>query len=285
MRKLIALACLAALGGCVIVTPGPGVSYASSGFGSDVVLGNGVTAREERHVASVTGLEVGGVAHVDVRVGPAPSLVVEADSNLLPQIRTVVRGDRLVIGTEGAYRTRNPIHIIYTVPHLTDLHVGGAGRINVTGLNGAALKVRQGGSGAVELAGDVSRLDVDASGAGRFNGNSLHARSATLEASGSGRITVGDIQGDYANVNISGAGSVSAAGAVRALTVRVSGSGNANLDNLSSEQADLVSGGSGSIGARVTRVLLAQANGSGGVRVYGNPAQRNVSGRHVRMID
>jgi hypothetical protein len=157
MRKLIALACLAALGGCVIVTPGPGVSYASSGFGADVVDGNGVTAREERQVASLAGLEVGGVAHVDVRVGPAPSLVVEADSNLLPLIRTDARGDRLVIGTEGAFRTRNPIHIIYTVPQLTDLHVGGAGRINVTGLNGAALKVRQGGSGAVELAGDAAR--------------------------------------------------------------------------------------------------------------------------------
>jgi hypothetical protein len=34
---------------------------------------------------------------VDVRVGPATSLVVEADSNLLPLIRTDVRGDTLVI--------------------------------------------------------------------------------------------------------------------------------------------------------------------------------------------
>jgi hypothetical protein len=285
MRHLIALACLAALGGCVIVTPGPGVTYASSGFGFETVTGNGVTAREERPVAALSALEVGGVAHVDVRVGPAPSLVVEADSNLLPLIRTEARGDRLVVGTEGSYRTRNPIHIIYTVPQLTALRAGGAGHINVTGLSGAPLKVEQGGAGAVELSGDVARLDVLASGAGRFNAQNLRAGSATLEASGSGKVAVGEIRGEYANVNVSGAGSVTASGAVRTLTAHVSGSGNANLDHLSSERADLATSGSGSIGARVTQVLLAQANGSGGVRVYGNPAQRTISGRHVRIVD
>jgi hypothetical protein len=35
----------------------------------------------------------------------------------------------------------------------------------------------------------------------------------------------------------------------------------------------------------VTQNLLAQTSGAGAIKVYGNPAQRNVSGRHVRMID
>jgi hypothetical protein len=85
------------------------------------VDGDGVAARDQRTVGTVNGLDVSGSIVVDVRVGPATSLVVEADSNLLPLIRTDVRGDTLNIYTDRSYRSRNPVHVIYTVPRLTDL--------------------------------------------------------------------------------------------------------------------------------------------------------------------
>jgi hypothetical protein len=286
MRKLIPLACAALIGGCaIIVTPDGGDVHVHSAFSSETVIGNGMLARDERAVGAVPGLEVGGVMQVEVRVGGAPSLVVEADSNLLPLIRTVPKGDRLVISTVGSYRTSNPVRITYTVPQLTDLRVSGAGRMNVTGLNGAPLRVRQSGSGALELVGTVSGLEVHASGAGRLDAGQLHARNANIEASGAGRVTLGDVRGDYASVSSSGAGAVTIAGSVRSLTARVSGSGNASLDGLASEQADLKTSGAGGISARVTQNLLAQTSGAGAIKVVGNPAQRNVSGRHVQVTD
>lgn len=286
MRKLIPLACAALLGGCaIIVTPDGGDVRVHSAFSSDTVVGNGMPARDERAVGSLPGLEVSGAMQVDVRVGGAPSLVVEADSNLLHLIRTVPKGDKLVISTDGSYRTSNPVHITYTVPQLTDLRVSGSGRMTVAGLNGAPLRVRQSGSGAVDLAGDVSGLEVRASGAGRLDAERLHARNANIEASGVGQVSVGDVRGDYASVSISGAGMVSVAGAVRSLTAHVSGSGNASLERLASEQADLRTSGAGGISARVTHNVLAQTSGAGGIRVYGNPAQRNVSGRQVTVLD
>jgi hypothetical protein len=286
MRKLIPLACAILLGGCaIIVTPDSGDVRVQSVFNSEVVVGNGMLARDERAVGSLPGLEVGGAVQVDVRVGGAPSLLVEADSNLLPLIRTVPKGDRLVITTEGSYRTSNPVHITYTVPQLTDLRVSGSGRMNVTGLNGAPLRVRQSGAGRLELAGEVSGLDVHSSGAGRLDAEQLHARNANIEASGAGRVSVGDVRGDYASVSTSGAGEVTVAGAVRSLTARVSGSGTANLERLASEQADLKTSGAGDIRARVTHNLLAQTSGAGGITVVGNPAQRNVSGKRVKVLD
>ena len=36
---------------------------------------------------------------------------------------------------------------------------------------------------------------------------------------------------------------------------------------------------------RVTQSLVAYANGSGGVTVYGNPAQRSVSGKRVTVMN
>lgn len=285
MRILLSLACIAALSGCaIIVTDGDNVRVHSA-FGSNAVVGNGIPARDERAVLNLSSLEVSGAMHVEVRVGQAPSLVVEADSNLLPLIRTEASGDKLRISSSGSYRTNNLVRVIYTVPQLTEVRASGAGRLAISGLNGGPLKVRQSGSGAVELEGEVSSLDAQASGSGRMDGERLVARNANLSASGSGRMSFGQIRGDFANVSVSGAGSLYAAGSVRTLTARIHGSGSANLERLASEQADLATHGAGGITANVTGTLVAQGGGAGGIRVYGRPAQRTVSGNHIQLLD
>ncbi|HWJ94776.1 MAG TPA: head GIN domain-containing protein [Telluria sp.] len=285
MRTLLSLAAVVALSGCaIIVTDGDNVRVHSA-FSSNTVVGNGTPARDERAVLNLSSVDAGGALHVEVRVGQAPSLVVEADSNLLPLIRTEASGDKLRIYTDGSYRTNNLVRVIYTVPQLNEVKAHGSGRIAVSGLNGGPLKVRQSGSGAVELSGDVSSLDAQSSGSGRMDGERLTARSANLAASGSGRMSFGQIRGDFANISVSGAGSVFAAGSVRTLTARVSGSGSANLERLASEQADLGTSGAGGITANVTGALVAQGSGAGGIRVYGRPAQRTVNGSHIQLLD
>src|SRR5437764_2184383 len=286
MRTLLAIAGAAAiLGGCaIIVTPdGNGDFQVHNGF--SIVEGDGVVARESRSVGTVQGLEVGGSMVVDVRVGPAASLVVEADRNLLPLIRTDVRGDTLTISTTGSYRTHNPVHVIYTVPRLTDLRQGGSGRLTVQDLNGAPLAVRHGGSGALVLAGQVASLDVDSGGSGSVEAGGLLSGSARLALSGSGRLDVGQVRGDYAVASLDGSGQLHAAGAVRSLTARASGSGHLDLGKLASQQGDVSASGSGGVTATVKEALIAQNSGSGAIRVYGNPAQRNVSGRYVQVLD
>jgi hypothetical protein len=289
MRTLISLACAAALlGGCaIVVTPNDGDFHVYSAFDSkgDTVEGNGVAARDTRAVAGLQGLEVGGGMVVDVRVGPAPSLVVEADGNLLPLIRTEAAGDTLRVTTDEPLRSRNPIRISYTTPRLSELRTGGSGHVTVTGLNGAPLAVSKNGSGVTELAGRVARFDAQSNGSGRLEAQALDSGSARVNVGGSGYATIGRINGDYAELELNGSGHVRAGGAVRALTVRVNGSGNADLSGLASERADLVSNGSGGITANVKQSLVAQASGSGGVRVYGNPAQRSISGKSVRVLD
>jgi hypothetical protein len=289
MRSLISLACVAALlGGCaIVVTPNDGDFHVYSAFDGkgDTVEGNGTSARDTRAVAGLHGLEVGGGIVVDVRVGPAPSLVVEADSNLLPLIRTEAAGDALRVSTDRPLRSRNPIHITYTTPSLTDLRTNGSGRVTINGLNGAPLAVHKNGSGMTELVGQVARLDAQVNGSGSLEAQSLDAGSTRVQASGSGHTTLGRINGEYAELDLNGSGRVRASGAVRALTVRVNGSGSADLSGLASEQADLVTNGSGGITANVKQSLVAQASGSGGVRVYGNPAQRSISGKSVHLMN
>lgn len=289
MRTLLVSAiavAIASLGGCaIIVNPDGNGDYQVHTPFSSGVQGNGVIAQEQRSVGTVQGLSVGEATLVDVRVGPATSLTVEADSNILPLVRTEVRGDTLVISTNGSYRTSSRVHVVYTTPRLTEIRQGGSSRVNVEGLNGQPLSVNQGGSGTLVLNGLVASLEIDSSGAGKVQAQGLSSASARLSLSGSGRIDVGQVSGDYAIAKVSGAGRMHVGGAVRTLTARSSGSGQLDLARLVSQQGDLSTSGSGDITASVRDALIANSNGSGSIRVYGNPAQRSVNGRNIQVLN
>lgn len=285
MRTLISIACLAFLGGCVmIVSPdGDGDLHVRSAFSSDpVVEGNGNVTRDARTIGELPRVAVNGSMQVDVRVGAAPSLVVEADANLLPLIHTETSGDTLRISAERIH-SHNPVHITYTVPHLAGLQANGSGHIAVTGLNGGVLQVHLNGSGPVQLAGEVTQLDAQVNGSGRLDAGSLRAAGANLSSNGSGALYAGELRGEHATIGVHGSGRVQAQGVVRSLTVQTSGSGSADLDGLASERADLSSTGSGSITATVHQNLIASTSGSGSIHVRGNPAQRSISGRSVHL--
>ena len=288
MRHLLALACVATLGGCIVIaTPsGPGDKdfKVYTPFSGKTVEGNGVPARDTRNVAASPGLDVGGSMIVDVRVGGAPSLVVEGDANLLPYVTTETRGATLYIGTDSRLRSTTPLKVTYTVPRLADLHLGGSGHVTVRDLKGEPLSVRLGGSGVTRLSGDLAELDARVSGSGKIEAGELRARGLNVEVSGSGGMVLGQVRGDSARIQISGSGTVHTSGAVRSLNVRVSGSGSADLTGLSTDQGDLTSSGSGGISATVRQSVVAQTSGSGPIRVYGQPAQRTTSGRGVQML-
>jgi hypothetical protein len=285
MRSLLAAACLLALSGCAIIVNGNDDVQVKSVFNSDAVVGDGHLAHERRAVGNVGALDVSGPLEVNVRVGPAPSLEVDADSNLLPLIRTEVSGGALRMWVAGNVRSNNSLRVTYTVPTLTQVRASGSGRLTVSELNGAPLDFSKSGSGTAQLSGRVSRLDVQQSGSGQVNASALRTGDANLNLNGSGRLSLGQVQGGALTANVHGSGSLQASGAVDSLNAHVHGSGGANLTALASERADLTTNGSGDITATVRRELVAQSNGSGRITVYGNPAQRSVSGKHVLVLN
>jgi hypothetical protein len=285
MRSLLTVGCLLALSGCAIIVTGNDDVQVKSIFSSDAVAGNGQQATDLRAIGAASAIDVRGPLEVNLRVGAAPSLTVEADSNLLPRIRTEVIGGTLRMWVEGNVRSTNSLRVTATMPALSHVTASGSGRMTISELNGAALAFTKSGSGSVNLSGRVGRLDFQHSGSGHVNASALHTGDANVNLSGSGRLSLGQVQGSALSVNVHGSGSLQAAGAVASLTARVNGSGGVNLAALASEQADLVSNGSGDIAARVKRTLVAQSNGSGTITVYGNPAQRDVSGKRVLLLN
>ncbi len=282
MRTLLSLACLVALTGCaIIIAPGEDVRMATA-FSKDMVVGNGQVTMERRPVGALTGLDVNGSVQMDVRVGPQPSLQVETDSNLLPMVRTEMRGTTLKVWVEGSYSSKHGVRVTYTTPQLSQISSTGSGRLVVSNLNGGALTFSKEGSGESQLSGNVGTLNLQLNGSGVVNADALQSSgNANLNLTGSGRVSVGALGADAVNVNVRGSGELMAGGTANHLNANLVGSGGANLARLASQRADLKSNGSGDISARVASSLVASTVGSGRITVYGNPAERNITGKNV----
>jgi hypothetical protein len=273
MRPISALSLVAAL------------AVAGCAISRDTVVGDGHVVSEQRAVGNVTALDMRGPLTVEVRVGEAPSLRVEADANLLPLIRTETVGGTLRMTVDKQVRSMHSLRVIWTAPQLAQLTQSGSGRLTVAGLQGGPLTLTKSGSGDAHLAGRVGALNIQASGSGDVDGRELHSGNANLSLAGSGSINVGDVTADALNVKVRGSGELQAGGAVAQLNAKVVGSGDARLKSLASAHAELSTTGSGDISAQVGRSLIAQTTGSGRITVYGNPAQRSITGRHVDVID
>ncbi len=248
------------------------------------VVGNGNVVREVRQLAAADALEVNGSISVQVSMGPANTLEVEADSNLLPLLKTEVRDGVLRIRVDGSVNTRNPIRVRYTTTALRDISVNGSGSVEASGLQNDSLAVAVNGSGNVRLDGAGNNLDLRSRGSGNIDASAYRAARANVKMSASGGITMGQVNGVQLAADVGGSGSLRASGNVRQLTANVHGSGSADLRALTAESAELYSYGSGSISATVTRALEAHATASGSINVYGNPPQSKISGRNVRIV-
>ncbi len=278
MRLLLTLACAVALSGCAnLYSPFSGQQIGLTGD----IKGNGQLANERRGITAATGVEVFGPVTVDVRVGPAPMIEVWGDSNLLPLLRTEMSGDTLRVWVNGNVLPQQEMRVRFTTPAMTRIHAAGSARLTVTDLNGARLTVIKSGNESMHLSGRVSSLDMQSDG----SGSALYSGNASVNMRGTGFVSLGQVKGDALTVNVRGDGSFQATGMVQSVNAHVYGNGGANLVSLASQQATLSSHGAGEISASVNQSLIATANGSGRITVYGNPTHRAVTGRGVAVLN
>jgi hypothetical protein len=173
--------------------------------------GSGKVVTETREVSGFQALKVSYPAQVFVKQGNAESLKIEAEDNLLPNLKTQVRNGTLEI----FYRRENGKHVNPTktvkitvvVKDLKEVDFSSAGELTIEKLKTEDLDVSLSGAGNLKLDGvQVSGLGVSLSGAGSMTASG-ETEDLDLNISGFGDFKGGDLHGQVARVNISGAGS------------------------------------------------------------------------------
>jgi hypothetical protein len=188
------LVAAAALTSAALIVPASGLAaqnWTSVTYNNmPVVQGSGRVIRQNRAVAPFQRIEMMGAEVVDVRLGARPSVIIEADDNVLPLLTSEVRNGTLKLGSRGSYRIRGPVRVWVTMPNLESFVSSGSGDVRIHGVNNARLKLTINGSGSMQATGRTGALDLNVNGSGRAQLAGLAARDASVGLHGSGDATV-----------------------------------------------------------------------------------------------
>ncbi len=222
---------------------GPNFNLESGVFGG--VPGSGVVETEKRDVQNFDSITIRYPAEVIVTQGKVESLSIEAEDNVLPQLRTEVRDGTLVIeNSEDNFSKR----------------VGATKVIRVT------IVVK-----------DLSKIDF--SSAGTLSVDGLKADDFELNLSGAGEVTFSDVDFKNMTLRLSGAGSITGTGKVDTLDATISGLGEISAEGLAVSKATVRISGAGSATVRVSDELTAIISGAGSIDYYGDPnVEERISG-------
>ena len=110
-----------------------GARIFSFSFGSGV-RGSGKTAVETRDVTGFTGVDVGGVFQVEITAQKDFSVQIEGDDNLVPLVKTEVRGGILRIETGQRVSPSNALRVRISAPNIDNIEASGVAKVDLSGV-------------------------------------------------------------------------------------------------------------------------------------------------------
>src|ERR1700730_10817374 len=175
----------------------------------DSVAGSGKITTEPKTVSGFSAVSLSGSGQVTIEQTGMDSLTVTTDDNLLPYIKTDVKGDTLELGLNDSMTQLRPTQgIVFrlTAKSLEGLDISGSGKADAKGLDPDHLRIKISGSGEVSAQGTANDLDLRISGSGGYRGEDMRSRRATIDISGSGGAVIA--ASETLKADVSGSGSI-----------------------------------------------------------------------------
>lgn len=190
---------------------------------SSTEQGSGTSVTQVRDLPSFSAVDLAGTNSVSVAVGPAQSVAVRADDNLLDHVTTVVRNGRLIVRDQGSFTASTSMAVNITVPSLDGVALTGTGSVAVYGVRADDFAVEMKGTGSIVATGAVRGLNATLAGDGELQLQDLVARDAIATALGTGRIDVHTTRSLVAS--ITGTGTIVYYGHPTKVTESITGTG------------------------------------------------------------
>lgn len=168
------------------------------------VQGSGKPAREDRKLSGFSHISSKGSVDVEVQVGQEFAVVVEADDNLIPIIKTDVRDGFLNINTDDSFRSSLPVKVKVSMPSLETINIQGSGDITANNINAGNFAYEVTGSGDGKLSGTASSASFVITGSGNVDATNLAVSAAEVRVTGSGDAKVNAKDSLKAQINGSG---------------------------------------------------------------------------------
>lgn len=214
------------------------------------IQGNNSTANETRQLNSFNKIANDGSFIVTVINDTTSYVVISAESNLIPYIRTIVDGDALIIDSRESLNNHSAMRLEVHTAHLEAIELNGSGEISFDSFS-------------------CDKFSAVLNGSGNIKGT-MNSNSAVLRVDGSGLLNI-DLQTKSLAASVFGSGDIKLVGASIMSKMEVHGSGNIKYYDFVQSSCEALTDGSGSIYVNVTEQLDVRIEGSGSVYYIGNP--------------
>lgn len=216
MKKLIGLVVL-----CCMISD---VTFAQSWWGNGI-SGEGPVVKKTLQLDNFHAINLSVSGNVYLKQGSTQSVEVEAQQNIIDNLKKEVTDGRWNIGFEENVRRLNKLNIYITVPSIDEVLVSGSGDIiGQSVFSGiSTLNIGVSGSGNIEFEGNAEEMFARVTGSGDIEVKGS-AKTGEIRISGSGDIEAHGFKTTDAKIRISGSGDASIH-ATNSLEVRITGSG------------------------------------------------------------
>ena len=186
------------------------------------IQGDGVIKTEDRPISEFSKLVAEGGYQIKWFSGKS-ALTISTDQNLLPHIRTSVSGDTLRIDSDENLAPTKGITITLSSAALADARFTGGIHFTAGHLSGRNLRLESTGAADISVAGSVTHLEANLTGASHLSAKSLRTQTATLSLLGASDAHVN--VSDTLKVSITGAGSLTYSGNPKSVVQNITGAG------------------------------------------------------------
>ena len=210
----------------VLFLAAPGCNAVMSTVTAPAIRGSGIAKEETRAVGPCDGIDVRSALSAVVTAGPAASVTVRGDDNLVPLVETEVEGSTLYarMRPNTGYTTKLPLELVVTLPRLVLARADGASTIRATVVAGGDFTAVAAGASTLRLGGiDAAQADLTARGASRIEASGKAGR-AHLTAAEASTIQAGALDAQAAEARLGGAshGEVRASASIRGAVAEAS---------------------------------------------------------------
>jgi hypothetical protein len=191
------------------------------------LTGSGNVVTQEEAISDFDKVDISQSFVVDIKQGENFSVIVRVDDNLVEQLQVEKFGSTLKIGLKTGISivSNATLEAEITMPELTGLDLSGASSATISGFK-STKNLTVDLSGASSLRGDIEAGDTSFDLSGSSNANLTGSGgNLTLDASGSSDVDLSDFPVADAEIDVSGASTVTVNASGR-LDVEASGASN-----------------------------------------------------------
>jgi len=185
--------------------------------------GNGFTKTESRAVTDFSKIYITGSFDAEIHSGEPYSLSITADENILPIIKSVVRGQTLYISSTDSYCTQNVLYLEIGTEKLNGIHSSGATDIQLTGVDSEKFDIRLEGACDMQIQGTAGKVISELKGGSDLDAKELKAGKVSVSITGAGDATV--YASDILEAEITGMGDIVYYGKPKVIRKNITGLG------------------------------------------------------------